>query len=117
MTEEFIKKVLIGAGKILIEGFNSTKTIQSKQDQSNVVTDSDFKSEEYIRSEIISAYPSHAILGEEHGFEDKQSRYTWVIDPLDGTSNFACPNSLVWDFNCTPKGQFSHNFRCLFANE
>lgn len=89
MTLNFIKEVLFGAGEILKDGFGSSGTLHTKQDQSNVVTESDFRSEEYIRSAISKTYPEHSILGEEHGFENKNSRYTWIIDPLDGTSNFA----------------------------
>lgn len=89
MTINFLKETLLGAGKILLKGFGSTDTIQTKQDQSNVVTESDFKSEEFIRKTISNKYPTHNILGEEHGFENMQSDYTWIVDPLDGTSNFA----------------------------
>ncbi len=89
MTINFLKETLLGAGEILMQGFGSTDTIQTKQDQSNVVTESDFKSEEFIRKTISNKYPTHNILGEEHGFENKQSDYTWIVDPLDGTSNFA----------------------------
>ena len=89
MTIDFVKDLLLNAGEILKVGFGSSSTISTKQDQSNVVTESDFKSEEFIRKAITESYPSHSILGEEHGYEDKVSEYTWVIDPLDGTSNFA----------------------------
>ena len=89
MEISFIKEVLLGAGSILKDGFCSSITVHSKHDQSNVVTESDFRSEEFIRSAIFKSFPSHSILGEEHGFENKNSEYTWIIDPLDGTSNFA----------------------------
>lgn len=89
MTIDFIKDLLLNAGEILKVGFGSASTIGTKQDQSNVVTESDFKSEEFIRKAIAESYPSHNILGEEQGYEDKKSDYSWVIDPLDGTSNFA----------------------------
>lgn len=89
MTVDFIKKLLKGAGEILVDGFGVAHEIKTKQDQSNVVTSSDFKSEEFIRSSISKAYPTHNILGEEHEFENKESAFTWIIDPLDGTSNYA----------------------------
>ena len=89
MTIDFLKSTLLGAGEILRNGFGTALTIETKQDQSNVVTESDFKSEEYIRNAIRTTYPQHNILGEEHGYEDHGSEYTWIIDPLDGTSNFA----------------------------
>lgn len=89
MTVAFLKTLLISSGKILVDAFGSVSAIETKQDQSNVVTESDFKSERFIRKTIAKSYPSHNILGEEHGFEDKKSEYTWIIDPLDGTSNYA----------------------------
>lgn len=89
MTINFLKKTLLGAGEILMQGFGSTDIIQTKQDQSNIVTESDFKSEEYIRKSILNSYPAHNILGEENGYENKGSEYTWIFDPLDGTSNYA----------------------------
>jgi myo-inositol-1(or 4)-monophosphatase len=89
MTVEFLKELLYSSGEILRDGFGQIKGIDSKQDQSNIVTEFDFQSESHIRDVISSTYPTHNILGEEHGFENKKSEYTWIIDPLDGTSNFA----------------------------
>lgn len=42
-----------------------------------------------IRAEIKQRFPEHNILGEEIDYEDQKSDYTWVIDPLDGTNNYA----------------------------
>ncbi len=89
MNQDFVKKLLLESGAILKSGFGKVTTYSNKQDQSNIVTESDFKSEEHIRKLISNNYPDHNILGEEHGFEDKKSAYTWIIDPLDGTSNYA----------------------------
>ncbi len=89
MTQEFIKSLLLSSGEILKKGFGSISTIKIKQDQSNVVTEFDFKSERNITELILKQYPQHNILGEENGFVDHQSEYTWIIDPLDGTSNYA----------------------------
>jgi myo-inositol-1(or 4)-monophosphatase len=89
MEQTFIKKLLLESGDVLRSGFGHVTQIDNKQDQSNIVTESDFKSEELIRKLIFKTYPDHNILGEEHGFEDKKSAYTWIIDPLDGTSNYA----------------------------
>jgi len=94
MNINFLKSLLYSSGEILKDGFGLIQKIDAKQDQSNVVTEYDFKSESYIRDEISNKYPEHNILGEEKGFEDQGSEYTWVIDPLDGTSNFA--SSIPW---------------------
>ena len=89
MNKIFLEDVLRAAGDILINGYGKITQISGKHDQSNIVTESDFKSEEAIRSLVKSNYPDHNILGEENGFENQNSRYTWIIDPLDGTSNYA----------------------------
>jgi len=94
MTISFLKGLLIASGEILKNEFCSISSYNTKQDQSNIVTESDFKSEEAIRELITKSYPDHNIIGEEHGFENKKSTYTWIIDPLDGTSNFA--TGLPW---------------------
>ncbi|MGH8176958.1 MAG: histidinol-phosphatase [Steroidobacter sp.] len=52
------------------------------------VTSADRDAETAIRREIRRVYPGHGVLGEEHGFEQGESRYTWVIDPIDGTRAF-----------------------------
>ncbi len=89
MTVEFLKNLLRTSGEILKQGFGSISKYETKQDQSNIVTEYDFKSEKEITRLIQLSYPDHNILGEEDGFSNKGSEYTWIIDPLDGTSNYA----------------------------
>ena len=56
----------------------------------NLVTDADRQAEEQIVRTILSAYPSHRILAEERGQDGStDSPHQWIIDPLDGTTNFA----------------------------
>lgn len=52
------------------------------------VTVADREAEAAIRREVRRIHPDHGVLGEEHGFEQGASRYTWVIDPIDGTRSF-----------------------------
>lgn len=87
--ESTIKEALYAASEILMNSFGKIKNIQLKQDQSNVVTQADLDSEKAIVDIIEKAYPDHNIIGEETGFRNKNSEYTWIVDPLDGTSNFA----------------------------
>jgi len=89
MTQEFLKSTLLATGDVLREGFGKNSGYTTKHDHSNIVTEYDFRAEEAIRKLIADKYPDHNLLGEEGGFENKDSRYTWIIDPLDGTSNFA----------------------------
>ena len=62
-------------------------TIRSKQ-KNDFVSEVDHAAEEAIISVLREAYPDHAFLGEEGGYKDKGRDYVWVIDPLDGTTNF-----------------------------
>ena len=56
----------------------------------NLVTDADRRAEDRIVQTILAAYPSHRILAEERGQDGTaNSQYQWIIDPLDGTTNFA----------------------------
>ena len=93
-----IKDVLVDcatqAGAALRRRFGRTKKSQRKESQSSVVTEADLVSEQCILEIIQSAFPHHNVLSEEAGFADKGSDMTWVIDPLDGTSNFAA--SIPW---------------------
>lgn len=63
--------------------------IDTKSTLTDLVTEIDLLSEDMIRAKIEKYYPEHNILGEESDYSDKNSKYTWVIDPLDGTNNYA----------------------------
>jgi len=62
-------------------------TVRSKQ-QHDFVSEVDHAAEEAIIEVLKDAYPDHGFLGEESGYEDRNAEYLWVIDPLDGTTNF-----------------------------
>src|SRR5215813_229122 len=77
------------AGAILTEFTRTGFRIEHKQ-IINLVTDADHRAEQRIIDLIHDAFPSHRVLAEERGLtEQLPSRYKWVIDPLDGTTNFA----------------------------
>ena len=78
------------SGKALLDYFNGPIEIQQKESQSSIVTEADIESEKIIMNLIKEKFPSHNIISEESGFINNNSEYTWIIDPLDGTSNFAC---------------------------
>jgi myo-inositol-1(or 4)-monophosphatase len=77
------------AGRILLEDFGGNIGFKIKESQSSIVTQADLKSDFLIVSLIRKRFPSHNIISEESGFIKCNSEFTWVIDPLDGTSNFA----------------------------
>lgn len=75
------------AGSILRETILERKVVAEKGEL-NLVTESDRRSEELIVQTILHHFPDHAILTEESPARGK-SPYRWIIDPLDGTTNFA----------------------------
>jgi len=78
------------AGAIQMAHFRKNSlVIEAKSTQVDLVTEADKKSEEFILNAIKDTYPMHSILSEETGMTDKESEYEWVVDPLDGTTNFA----------------------------
>lgn len=62
--------------------------VEKKSGVNNYVTELDKKSEQIIIDTIKKAYPEHNILSEESGIHNKNSDFTWIIDPIDGTTNF-----------------------------
>ena len=81
------------AGQILLEKFGRKIEISKKADI-NLVTEADLASEKFIVEKIRSYYPKHSILAEESGESnvlvvEGESLWKWIIDPLDGTTNFA----------------------------
>jgi len=85
------KLVLVSkiAGNIIREGFGKNFEIEFKTDATNIVTEIDKKAEAAIIQYIKKEFPAHGILAEESGADKSSSEYVWVIDPIDGTSNFA----------------------------
>lgn len=84
-----ILEIAKNAGEIIRKGFGKNFQIEFKTSEKNLVTEIDKKSEKLILDFISKNYPTHAILTEESGSIKKDSEYLWVIDPLDGTTNFA----------------------------
>lgn len=88
--DKFIKKIAKAAGKAVLERFGKDGVAYSKSGHAyDVVTKADLLSEEMMISAIRKAYPKHGILSEEAGEINKGADYRWVVDPIDGTMNFA----------------------------
>lgn len=86
----FIKEVLESASKIAKKNFGQTSSISTKAgDNNQVLTETDLEIGKLIVSKIQETFPTHSIIDEEAGVIDKNSEYIWVVDPIDGTSNFA----------------------------
>ena len=78
------------AGKLLLDYFRKPLQVSYKSPNNRgPVTDADHASDDYLRSEIDRRFPEHGVLSEEsEEGADRASPVTWVIDPLDGTTNF-----------------------------
>ncbi len=89
--EQFRKvatEAALKAGDILIQHSGKVKKIEFKNEV-NLVTEVDCLSEEAIIKIIKSQFPDHGILTEEGEGKKSESAYKWVVDPLDGTTNYA----------------------------
>ena len=85
----FLMKTLEDAAQIARDRFGKVSSAIKCGDNTQVVTEADTEIGSMIIEAIQQTYPTHNIIDEEAGIVDKQSPYTWVIDPIDGTSNFA----------------------------
>jgi myo-inositol-1(or 4)-monophosphatase len=80
----------LSAGALLRSGFGTHFEVTSKPGVQNLVTEYDMASEKSIIATISKTFPDHAFLAEESGeIQKSNSAVTWIIDPLDGTVNFA----------------------------
>ncbi len=77
------------AGNVITRGFENRDDLTiEKKGYADFVTKVDKEAEQTIIQKIQSSYPDHSFLGEEGGIVSGNDEFLWVIDPLDGTSNF-----------------------------
>ncbi len=76
------------ASRIHKSGLGRELQIETKSTHTDLVTQVDKESEARIREIINGVYPNHVVLGEEEG-QSAQSTHRWIVDPLDGTTNYA----------------------------
>ena len=89
MLKETLIKATYDGAAVLQQYFNGNFVITNKEGVNNLVTEADHASEKVIMAVIREAFPDHFILSEEAGEMAKDSAYKWIIDPIDGTVNFA----------------------------
>jgi myo-inositol-1(or 4)-monophosphatase len=75
-------------GKIQLSHFGNISSVSTKSNNIDLLTIADTESENLIISKIKETYPTHSIISEERNNIINDSEYTWIIDPLDGTTNF-----------------------------
>ena len=84
----FAQLTAVKAGELLIKMSKNRHKISYKG-RVNLVTEADLASEEFITETIKKKYPLHSILAEEEAAIENESEFRWIIDPLDGTTNYA----------------------------
>ena len=91
MGNQFLQTAVetaIEAGGVLLSEFDWPTKITYKG-KADLVTEADRHSEEAIVGRLRRCFPEHAILSEEGGGQERDAHYRWIVDPLDGTTNFA----------------------------
>lgn len=89
MIKNTLLKATEAGAKELVRFFNGDFKITNKEGINNPVTEADHASEKAIFEVIKNDFPDHFILSEEAGEIKMDSEYKWIIDPIDGTINFA----------------------------
>jgi len=91
--KKFVTQIAKQAGDEILKRFNHDKIIKVKS-KGQIVTSADLISEKIILSALRKKFPNHSILSEEAGSDIKKSEYLWVVDPLDGTTNYSIGSPL-----------------------
>ena len=89
MIKSTLLKATEAGAKELLRFFNTDFKITNKEGINNPVTEADHAAEKAIFEVIKKDFPTHFILSEEAGEIKMDSEYKWIIDPIDGTINFA----------------------------
>ncbi|EFN83670.1 Inositol monophosphatase 2 [Harpegnathos saltator] len=87
------KKLILYAGKVIEEGINAKKNVKSKGIDWDLVTEYDRQIEDKLIKQLSITFPSHKFIGEETVAKEGclpqlTNDPTWIIDPIDGTTNF-----------------------------
>lgn len=89
MHLDFIQSLLRQGGKTLLAQSGQNRVLYSKRSKADIVTEADYASEKAIIEILATMAPGDSWLTEESGYHRGSSRFTWVIDPLDGTVNYS----------------------------
>ena len=104
-------------GAVLVEGLRRPLDVAQKTERTSIVTWADLTAQEAIVRVLGERFPEHAVLGEEGDVEVGGAEATWLVDPLDGTSNyahgipFACTSVAVRDGDGLAAGAILDPFR------
>lgn len=89
MLQQTLRQAAEAGAAEILRFFNRSFSVHHKEGVNNLVTEADHASEKAILGVIQSAFPDHQVLTEETGAIVQDSAYKWIIDPIDGTVNFA----------------------------
>ncbi|TPX36961.1 hypothetical protein SmJEL517_g01004 [Synchytrium microbalum] len=92
---EYLETAIIAAkagGKVIVDAWELPRVFKTKLVEQDLVTLSDVEVEKIVKKILLSKYPHHGFIGEEEASASESSRrsskYTWIVDPIDGTTNF-----------------------------
>jgi len=85
--KSLILKAAKAAGKVILKDYGNVGNFKFKAPRS-IVTKTDILSEQIIMKTVRKKFPNHNFLTEESGSIIRESEYTWIVDPIDGTTNF-----------------------------
>ena len=90
----FVGDLAKQAGLLTLRYFRQELKIDEKEGDLGLVTEADLASEAFLKSEVLKRFPQHVFLGEESGWsrEASEGQVVWIIDPIDGTTNFSKGN-------------------------
>lgn len=86
---DIIIKIILDTGEIIRKAYKNTNTNIHYKGEIDLVTETDLQCEQYIISQINKYFPQDAILSEERDIINEGAKRKWIIDPLDGTTNFS----------------------------
>ncbi|MCC6415120.1 MAG: histidinol-phosphatase, partial [Opitutaceae bacterium] len=84
----FIPELAHASGDFIRPYFNNPALVVETKSDATPVTAADRGAEEVLRKLINKKFPAHGIVGEEHGSENADAEFVWVLDPIDGTKSF-----------------------------
>lgn len=89
MLKTALTEAAHAGAKEILRFFNKEFKVSNKEGVNNLVTEADHAAEKAIIEVIHRYFPDHQVLGEESGAIEQDSAYKWIVDPIDGTVNFA----------------------------
>lgn len=103
LKETAIRAAKLAGRQLLIDYSNLKDSQINKKGRHDLVTKADLDANKIIIQTIKKSFPNHNFLSEETGLEKNSNGYRWVIDPLDGTTNYVLKNPLFCTVICLMK--------------